>query len=165
MLRRRASAFLVFLLALPIGALGADRKWQTGTLISAERHDDPGAVEQHQQTKGSCENHGDANSDSGAYGSSADATAGRSDLHSNWMYYTVSSGTRVYIVRVMVNLPSGNKPKADVGDKVEYAVDGTKFYFHNSDGSEAKADVVKTTAQMPQSPPPPPAPVHPDAPQ
>ena len=161
MFMRPVVAVLLALLALPLPPFCADRNWQIGILVSAERHDDPGDREQHQQTK----SHYEDNGNPGSYNSSTDTTAEPSDLHYNWMDYTVSSGNRLYLVRLMVNLPWAKKPKADVGEKVEYAVDGTKFYFHNPDGSEARADIVKTTAQMPVTSPPSPPTKHPDAPQ
>lgn len=136
---RRIVAVLLVLLSLPLTGFSIDRKWETGILLSLERRHDAGSAGQRRD------------------GSTAETAAERSIPSSNWVYYTVSSGTKLYLVRIIGNVPSVNMPKADVGAKVEYAIEGTEFYFRNPDGSEAKAELLKTTAKVPQSPPPPPS--------
>ena len=154
MVLRRVVAVLLVLLCLPLTGFSVDRKWEAGILVSLERKDDPGNVAQ--PPRSYTESDGNPERD----GSPTDAPAGRSSPRSSWMYYTISSGTKLYLVRIPASVPSVNKPKADVGARVEYAIDGTEFYLRNPDGSEVRAELLKTTAKVPQSPPPPPSGKH-----
>lgn len=145
MLTRRSFSAAVVLLYPSLTLQGWGKKWQEGTLVSADRQEDRD-LEHHTETNASSD-------DNGSYSSSRTDTVKKSDMYIIWMYYKISAGNKMYIARHMINLPWVKTATSEVGNTVKFAVEKNKLYILDQDGKEVKTEVVRTSVISPQDSP------------
>jgi hypothetical protein len=144
----RNAAITTLILFLLTGTSTAwAKKWQTGTLMSADRQDGERNLERHQQTQGSDDGNGN-------YSSSSSTTVGQSQLYYKYMVYTITTTDRVYVCRQVVNLPWVRTASGQIGHPVEFVVDKTKLIIRDDEGKEIKTELLRTAVRTGAPTPP-----------
>jgi hypothetical protein len=142
---RTYACLLAVTMASSLIMQAADRNWQPGTLISAEQREERG-LKQTKQTESSVD-------DQGTETTKTTTQVQKADTADIYMYYEISNGKTMYLVRQMTNAFFVTGVKAQPGDKIEFAVDGANLYIRRDDGKESKLRVVKTSIAPSQSSP------------
>jgi len=133
----RNVALAILLLFAGQGFAGANRDWQTGTMLETEQLRVPSGTVANSSTDGTVK----PNGDKAKY--SENTTTTTSQDYDTFQLYTIQGGGKIYTASERLLFPWSKPANVSVGETVKYVVDKNKMHFLDDDGKEHKASIKK----------------------